>query len=1658
MMFLLLGFIPFAGAMVPTTPVGYRANPGRYCNSYGYRGNQAIATVFEDAVRICNEDPLCKGVARWDSGRSDWWNLCGVVGYGLGRYTCGDKCTVWEKTEDTTPAGYERFDGKYCDSYGYRGNESVAPLFKDAIAICNKDPNCRGVAKWARHSVSWWNLCGKENFGLRVYTCRDNCNTWVKDENFTPPPAPGPAIGGDGEGQCLCDAEYDPVCASSVVEGKANRQTFVNECEANCFKHIVESKGACQTSAVCEWYCPQVFIPVCATGESTNHEHKSFQNPCFAACDDAFILHLGTCDSPQCLPFDGVVEFDSTAISVDEGNPNFFQSEPCINGDVRLDDYPKGSPEVYADGEWIPVCGHYFTDSNAGAVLICKSMGFNSGRVTQQGIPLARDGFVIGRCEDNDAHHLSCDRGDAVSLAAACRAGSKSGVVIECDGGTLNPQCVGSLTVFEDVAENASCRVLSTKQQGCDGFPGTSLAECEHLCRTNARPRGSCPAAKCNYAVWSPKQSSQFAPGWCHLATTCDAVRGTEGSVVRRLVPLQTGSFAYDFDGCCRGGGASKPILAGERLSQPECEQRCRREPNCSAYEVNGCNGDPSCTGRCWLFFPHPGLEGEEGVILNGRCVTNGDQKCYINTSYVKNTDAEPASAFCYNRQTQGLFNNPCVDRVAVEFPDNNTACERCGCPGCRLIPGPLPYVEDNENFVDNGRLFCFQFLGGKVQWKNNECIDNQFKLGNYAGGMSIFNACRNCGELSCSPAIVKAGDIHGASHRVNAGTFVFTPTALRQLFFMTQDQLLGAVDRSEFDEIVKRDFDTNDLQRGVRRRLAGGSIAAKLCQLGETQTRIHVGGCDRGSGQVWFRHSHTNDDSNDETERTSSSLHSTIQQCATLAVLAGKNFFQWSPQSNDWGCVAYDSCERLGDNEAWSLFGLFAQDTSVNAGTPGTGKCVKATNEVIFRSTFRGDIGGFRFAPAELTATAEGCYNLAAMANRKFFVINEKLGSDFGCQTFDSCQQYVPAPDFQVYSTCVEANGELDPLVEQSVNLHCKQSLGPVSCPSVTSKIRTIDGSCNNVQEPTWGRTFDRLSRLLPALETVPRRTNARTISFVTQRGTSDALNEGRLVPPPQTGTLTAWIYQFGQYLAHDIALSLELAAIGGNEHCTCQDNDSFRCLNIDLEKFDPLATRGSCVPFNRGSTCEGENLNGLTGWLDASLVYGSTDEVASRLRSNVCGRLDTQFINGVEFMPFDGDSEGPCSRRPQFDGQCFFGGDIRVSEVMGLTATHHVFHFLHNKIANMILQIGVPQYRTDEQIYQAARELAINIWTSLIFDEYLPTLLGEKLFNQLIGEYKGYDPSITPQTINEFTTASFRLHAFIESDGFRVIDENYRTLTTKPLREVFFNPQAMVESGVSNVLRGLSVTEPEALNIDVANDLRNHLFVEKECTFGFDLPAFNIQRGRDHRIGSYALYRDWARTQLQKQGVDPQDILPIDDVQAEILEAAYGSDSDSAYDLWMGVMAEPHLEGSNVGATNAAIISRQYNDLRAADRFWYQNTRTPAQIKAIRAVGFAAVLCEGGSIGSVQPNPFRQAVGGNIRKECASYDGRLLAAVEAFVGKTFGRKDTISPNTCRLRKIQGGCAWPSSDVACARTCADFDTFNPNTPGAAACSKGAQS
>ena len=506
----------------------------------------------------------------------------------------------------------------------------------------------------------------------------------------------------------------------------------------------------------------------------------------------------------------------------------------------------------------------------------------------------------------------------------------------------------------------------------------------------------------------------------------------------------------------------------------------------------------------------------------------------------------------------------------------------------------------------------------------------------------------------------------------------------------------------------------------------------------------------------------------------------------------------------------------------------------------------------------------------------------------------------------------------------------------------------GDTRPPAPASGVRSIDGSGNNLANPTLGRAGAQLLRLAPtayadgtsALAGADR-PSARVISNV-------VVAQAGSLPNPLG--VSDFLWQWGQFVDHDLDLTdgvdpPEPADI------VVPTGDAF---------FDPSGTGTATIPLNRslydgrtGSSAQNprQQLNEISAWIDGSQVYGSDDERAAALRAgDGTGRLRT---SDGDLLPFNTDG---LPNAGGSDATLFLAGDVRANEQVGLLALHTLFVREHNRIADEI-RAANPGF-DDEQIYQAARRLVIGELQVITYREFLPALLGPNA----LPPYRGYDARIDARIANEFAAASYRFgHSAVSPTLLRLgADGGPIGAGNLALRDAFFSPQRLAdEGGIDPLLRGLAAQACQAVDPYVVDDLRNFLFGPPGAG-GFDLASLNIQRGRDHGLPSYNDVRETFGLPRARSLAD----VTSDPALRARLAAAYG-DVD-AIDLWVGGLAEDPRPGAMVGELIGVVLADQFTALRDGDRFWYARALSPAERARVEGTRLADVIRRNTGIGS--------------------------------------------------------------------------------------------
>jgi len=243
--------------------------------------------------------------------------------------------------------------------------------------------------------------------------------------------------------------------------------------------------------------------------------------------------------------------------------------------------------------------------------------------------------------------------------------------------------------------------------------------------------------------------------------------------------------------------------------------------------------------------------------------------------------------------------------------------------------------------------------------------------------------------------------------------------------------------------------------------------------------------------------------------------------------------------------------------------------------------------------------------------------------------------------------------------------------------------------------EVRSVDGSGNNIANPEFGMAGTPLLRLAPEAYGDGIKTPAGE-TRISAREVSNMLSAQMSDIPNSVGA-SDWIWQWGQFLDHDIDLTPDNSA--EPLPISVPEGDPF---------FDPGGTGTQVIGFNRsirdpmtGISDPRQQLNLITSFIDASNVYGSDAVRAATLRTHDgTGWLAT--TRGGLALPFNTDglanAGGP-------DPRLYLAGDVRANEQIALTSTHTLFMREHNRLAAEL--VANDPSLSGEEIYQQARKI---------------------------------------------------------------------------------------------------------------------------------------------------------------------------------------------------------------------------------------------------------------------------------------------------------------------------------------------------------------
>lgn len=542
------------------------------------------------------------------------------------------------------------------------------------------------------------------------------------------------------------------------------------------------------------------------------------------------------------------------------------------------------------------------------------------------------------------------------------------------------------------------------------------------------------------------------------------------------------------------------------------------------------------------------------------------------------------------------------------------------------------------------------------------------------------------------------------------------------------------------------------------------------------------------------------------------------------------------------------------------------------------------------------------------------------------------------------------------------------------------------ISCnfPTVNT-FRTIDGTCNNLLNPLLGSSGTAFKRLVPPVYedginslrgTLQAQSKFPTFSpFLPPNPSARLISETVILNVTQDELpFTHILMQWGQFLDHDLDLGPELEA----ECKECKFTEICQPIRVpDLDRSFGIGTpnNGTCLPFRRSvpviepvkplTFTPEEQLNDITSFIDGSMIYGSRLEQSLPIRFFQAGLL----LEGIRFpgkqpsLPIDKKMLVQCPNRMD----CFLCGEVRCNEQFSLTIMHTLWFREHNRCARELAKIN--PFWGDEKLYQVCRKIVGALIQKITFVDYLPKVLGPRNFNKFIGPYRGYFPLIDPSIPNGFATAAYRYGHSLVRPRFDRLNEDYNSLPIGPLNlvDAFFAPDQFRKSlGTDPIMRGWVATNSRRMDEFVNSVLTTQLF-QTPLSPGLDLASLNMQRGRDHGLSPYLVYKNFC---FEKFGISSD--FENDLTLVRFLKLYGGLET---LDLWIGGLAEERLPKGLLGATFSCIFGLTFKGVREGDRFFWLNPGvfTPEQRRSISRDSLSRVICDNSDgIGFIQPDAF--------------------------------------------------------------------------------------
>ncbi|KAJ0179666.1 hypothetical protein K1T71_004257 [Dendrolimus kikuchii] len=558
---------------------------------------------------------------------------------------------------------------------------------------------------------------------------------------------------------------------------------------------------------------------------------------------------------------------------------------------------------------------------------------------------------------------------------------------------------------------------------------------------------------------------------------------------------------------------------------------------------------------------------------------------------------------------------------------------------------------------------------------------------------------------------------------------------------------------------------------------------------------------------------------------------------------------------------------------------------------------------------------------------------------------------------------------------------------------------------PCDPDEFRRVDGSCNNLENPTRGAAHTPFVRVLPPIYSEgfePKKAKSGNNLPLARKLRTSLLADGTV--PGQTFTQLAvnvWVFATADVVSlHDtvkyIAWKPYCCLPKGKTDRDCVPNQvphddrvfrfsDIRCLNLTRpESFQSIG----CVPNNTVP----ERIVSSTPLIDLSVIYGNhLSSLLKKGRLFEKGLLKFEVSNGKIWPPSTKTQANVCFLNDKVqETRCHETPEDGLNTLAGINMVGVWVWRLHNVIANNLAAVN-PCW-DDDMLFYTARDINIAIFLQIYYYELLPIFFGrdnlikDGMISPSLGHRDLYNPKILPQLSLEYPFVSRWVHV-IQEGSLKMYDADGYYLKKYPivnltLKTGFFD----VDENMEQLTRGNFLQTSAKIDYIIDPDIGTvGLGPHQRAS---DLCTSDAAKNRYFGFQSYVKYRDFCFGKPIRSFDDLDGI--IDPERIEILKDLYESFED--IDLIVGIWVEKPIKGGFVPPTMYCLVVEQLIRNMISDRHWYERPNRPhafnlEQLLEIRRYTVARLLCDvGDKVTRIQPSAFLKAGKYNQLRDCKS------------------------------------------------------------------------